>query len=95
LKQLLALGGVKNLQCIPWDEEQHYYRVPLGTEVFYFTETPNHSVEASLNIELYRIETLAAKDFSRHVFVSERISPAEALDILREYLLQKFIAQGD
>lgn len=92
--KLFVIGGKRNFQTLSWDK--------VSTHTLITVKSPSgvspctELIESTDELEKYKILILIDPySFNkRYVYVHEDLSPVDATNILREYLLQRFIREG-
>jgi len=101
--KLLAIGGPKDFEWLPWDGKQQYVIVPISgeRELFFDKETieendiPDIVDISSTKYFVYTIGDHDAKK-ARRVYVNETITtPEKAKEMLADHLMAMFIGVGD
>jgi hypothetical protein len=93
-QKLLAIGGSKHLQYIEIPNDKHEWLVPVIEPVQWHINSDSIR-EPSGKIDQYRVEKLHSyKHATRKVLLHSNMHNVEALELLRDWLVTRFIT-GD
>lgn len=94
--KLLAIGGSKDKQWLPWDGKALFRIIPLKQPVRLLEEEDDFIAD-KLPTERYRVYTFINGDHAkRHVYIHETVpSSGVAKSLIKDHLFELFIGVGD
>lgn len=93
-RKILAIGGSKSLEMLPYDGRSSTYRVPIPRKVTIDFDELLDQVGEPIQYEEYALQRLSTKTHDKLLWVSTKLgSMRKAEEILKDALLELFVSQ--